>query len=298
MGLRVKRLFCLGYGYTARRFAARLKAEGWAIAATARDDEKAGALAAEKVEPIDWREDGLGPHSFDTTSAALVSTPPDAAGCPAFRVSEPSVRYYAKTISWIGYLSSNGVYGDYGGAWVDENSSLRATSQRASNRIAAENQWRALGAAANVPVVIFRLPGIYGPGRSALDAVREGRAQRIVKEGQVFSRAHVDDIAAALAASIDSPAAGTLFNIADDEPAPPQDVVAYACALLKVAPPPLIPFAEAKLSDMAKSFYADNKRVSNALMKARLLPALKYPTYREGLAAILAEERASARIQG
>jgi nucleoside-diphosphate-sugar epimerase len=293
-----KRLLCLGYGYVARRLARRLAAEGWKIAATARSDEQANALDAENIEPIDWMESARGLDAFDGTSAVLVSTPPDEMGCPAYQVSEPAVRYYAKTISWIGYLSSNGVYGDYDGAWVDENSPLRAISERAKNRILAENQWRALGAAANVPIVIFRLPGIYGPGRSMLDAVREGRAQRIVKEGQVFSRVHVDDIAAALAASVENPAAGTLFNIADDEPAPPQDVVAYACELLGVAPPPLIPFAEARFSAMAKSFYADSKRVSNALMKARLLPVLKYPTYREGLAAILAEERASVRIQG
>ena len=164
---------------------------------------------------------------------------------------------------------------------------------RAKARIAAEEGWRALGAAANIPVVIFRLPGIYGPGRSAFDAIRAGRAQRIYKEGQVFSRAHVDDIAAALQSSLQNPSAGALFNIADDEPAPPQDVIAYACGLLGATPPPLVPIAEAGLSEMAASFYADNKRVSNARMKARLTPRLVYPTYREGLAAILRDEGAT-----
>jgi len=289
-----KRLLCLGYGYVARRLARRLMAEGWKIAGTARADETAAALALEGVEPIAWEGGVLGPRAFGGTRAILVSTPPDEDGCPAFAAAEAGLSRNARRISWIGYLSSNGVYGDHGGAIVDERAPMRATSERAKNRIHAESQWRALGASTGVPVVIFRLPGIYGPGRSAFDAIRAGSAQRIVKPGQVFNRAHVDDIATALQASIADPGAGDLFNIADDEPAPPQDVVEYACGLLGVAPPPPVPFAAAKLSEMAKSFYADNKRVSNALMKARLMPALKYPTYREGLASILAEERAGA----
>ncbi len=291
--MRSKRLFCLGYGYVARALAARLKADGWAIAGTARDEAKAEALDAENVDPVDFRGGVLGPHAFDETTAVMISTPPDEEGCPAFAAAEPGIIETARDISWIGYLSTNGVYGDHGGARVDERSPLLATSPRAKNRIVAENQWRALGASLDIPVVIFRLPGIYGPGRSAFDAVREGRAQRIYKEGQVFSRAHVDDIAAALCASIEDPDAGDLFNIADDEPAPPQDVIEYACSLLGVEPPPLVPIEKANLSAMAKSFYADNKRVSNALMKEQLLPALAYPTYREGLQAILAAERAT-----
>lgn len=285
------RLLCLGYGYVARRLARRLLGEGWRLAGTARADDKAAALDAEGVEPIAWDEDALGPHAFDESTAALISTPPDADGCPAYAAAEPSLRHCARNFSWIGYLSSNGVYGDHGGAIVDEAAPLLATSLRAQRRIGAEAQWRAIGAAISVPVVIFRLPGIYGPGRSALDAVREGRAQRIVKPGQVFNRAHVDDIAAALRASLANPAAGALFNIADDEPAPSEDVIAHACALLGVAAPPLIPFESADLPATARSFYDDNKRVSNRAMKERLLPVLRYPTYREGLAAILDEER-------
>jgi nucleoside-diphosphate-sugar epimerase len=161
---------------------------------------------------------------------------------------------------------------------------------RAQRRVAAEDEWRALARAAGAPLAIFRLPGIYGPGRSDFDPIREGRAQRIFKKDQVFSRTHVDDIAAAIEASIAAPHAGELFNIADDEPAPPQDVIEFACRLLGVEPPPLIPFEDANMSDMAKSFYADNKRVSNTLMKERLLPALAYPTYREGLKAIFDSE--------
>lgn len=189
----------------------------------------------------------------------------------------------------IGYLSTNGVYGDHGGAVVDENSALLATSTRGLARIAAEAAWRDFALAHSHPLVIFRLPGIYGPGRSAFDQIREGRAQRIFKAGQVFSRMHVDDIAGAVAASLERPEAGALFNLADDEPAPPQDVIDYACRLVGVEPPPLIPIEEAQLSEMARSFYADNKRVSNALMKSALGLSLRYPTYREGLSAILKE---------
>lgn len=293
-----KQLLCLGYGYVARRLARTLTRDGWRIAGTYRNSETRAQIEAEGLRPISWAAGRLDRDAFERATAILVSTPPGDDGCPALKAVGDGVEQGAAAISWIGYLSSNGVYGDHKGAWVDETSPLLATSRRARNRIDAEKNWRAFGKAAGIPVIIFRLPGIYGPGRSAFDAIREGRAQRIDKPGQVFSRAHVDDIAAALKRSLDAPDAGDLFNIADDEPAPPQDVVSYACDLLGVATPPLIPFEEAALSEMAKSFYADNKRVSNALMKARLLPSLNYPTYREGLAAILSEERVSERLPG
>ena len=282
----------LGFGYVAERLARALAREGWRIAATARNEEKAAALRETGVNAFLWRDGTIEDGAFDA-DALLISTPPDGTGCPAFRaIAAPRPR-----ARWIGYLSSNGVYGDHGGAMVDEETPLRAASPRARHRVLAESQWtdyRASGA----HVVIFRLPGIYGPGRSAFDALREGRAQRIVKPGQMFSRAHVDDIARALQASLANPDASDVFNIADDEPAPPQDVVLHAANLLGIAPPPEIRFEDAQLSEMAKSFYADNKRVSNARMKARLTPRLFYPTYREGLAAILAEERHSALGSG
>lgn len=280
------RLFCLGYGYAARALARRLAAEGWRIAATARTPEQRAALEREGAEAVGWSGGKLDPAAFDSADAVLVSTPPDGGGCPAFSAAAEPLAARAGKISWIGYLSSNGVYGDHGGAWVDERSELRPTTERARARIAAEAQWAGHAAEWALPLAIFRLPGIYGPGRSAIDAVRAGRAQRIVKEGQIFNRMHVDDIAAALAASIANPHAGDLFNFADDEPAPPQEVIEYACALLGVAPPPLIPFEKAALSEMARSFYLDNKRVRNTRMKEALGVALKYPAYREGLAAI------------
>lgn len=287
----VNKALLLGYGYVARRFASLLIADRWSVRGTIRRPAQADALAADRVEPFLWTKDGLDEGALDGAAALLISTPPSDDGCPAYGAVREAIAERARSIGWIGYLSTNGVYGDYGGAVVTERSVLRATSPRGKNRIAAEGQWAALAHALKIPLAIFRLPGIYGPGRSALDTVREGRAQRIEKTGQVFSRAHVDDIAAALRQSLADPGAGDLFNIADDEPAPPQDVIGYACALLGVAPPPLVAIEDAQLSEMARSFYADNKRVSNALMKARLLPALRYPTYREGLRAILEAER-------
>ena len=219
----------------------------------------------------------------------LISTPPDAKGCPAF-IAAQNAFAQSQDVEWIGYLSTNGVYGDYEGGWVDETAELRATSDRARRRILAETNWFTLAEEHDLPLVIFRLPGIYGPGRSAIETVQDGRAKRIVKEGQVFSRCHVDDIAQALERSMARKTEYNLYNIADDEPAPPQDVIAYACDLLGVEPPPLVPINEAEMSDMARSFYADNKRVSNSRMKEALGVVLKYPTYREGLDAIVAQQ--------
>ncbi|MCA8888357.1 MAG: SDR family oxidoreductase [Parvularculaceae bacterium] len=285
-------LLCLGYGYVANGLTERLARDGWRIKATTRSDEKKQALNAQKISPVDWRGGALDPRVFDDATAILVSTPPGDDGCPAYNASARHIAQRAGRLEWIGYLSTNGVYGDHDGAWVDETSPLRATSARAKNRIRAEGLWRALESEIKARVVIFRLPSIYGPGRSTIDAVQEGRARRIVKPGHVFNRAHVDDIATALRASLDRPNAGALFNIADDEPAPPQDVVAYACELLRVTPPPEI-LVTAQLSARTRSFYANNKRVSNALMKSALGVRLAYPTYREGLAAIAAQYRAA-----
>lgn len=283
------RLFIFGYGYTSAALARRLRQDGdWSIAATTRSAEKADTMSTDGVEPVIWNNAFAGAPLTGATHI-LVSTPPGEEGCPALNAA--AIAAHSNDTQWIGYLSTNGVYGDHGGAWVDETSNLRGTSVRARRRIAAEEDWRRFAETHATPLVIFRLPGIYGPGRSALDTVRAGTAKRIYKAGQVFSRMHVNDIAAALAASMARPEAGDLFNLADDEPAPPQDVVEYASTLLGVEPPPLVPLDEANLSDMAKSFYADNKRVSNQCMKEVLGVRLACPTYREGLKAILDCER-------
>lgn len=286
-------LLCLGYGYTARTLAPRLIADGLRVTGTTRNPQKAAAMKEAGVNSLIWDSDGAAPRLPEDTSAILISAPPDEPGCPALAAFGTQLAARAGSLKWTGYFSTNGVYGDHGGAWVDENSELRATSPRARQRIKAENEWREFAGAKGLPLVIFRLPGIYGPGRSAIGRVRSGGGKRIYKPGQVFSRMHVDDIAAALEKSLKAPAAGDLFNLADDEPAPPQDVVEFACNLLGVKPPPLIPIEEADLSEMAKSFYADNKRVSNRRMKEKLLPRLAYPTYREGLTAIFEQEEKS-----
>jgi nucleoside-diphosphate-sugar epimerase len=279
----------LGFGYVARALAPHAALEGLRLVATARTPESAGIVAAHGGRAFSWNEAGIDDAAFDDVSAIVISTPPGSDGCPAFAAASDAIAARARRLRWVGYLSSNGVYGDHGGAWVDEDTESRATSKRALLRLAAEKTWRRHAADFGYPLVIFRLPGIYGPGRSAIESVREGRAERIVKPGQVFNRMHVEDIAAALIASLRRPGAGDLFNLSDDLPAPPQDVVAFACDLLGVAPPPEIPFEDARLSDMAKSFYADNKRISNARARERLGLSLAYPTYKEGLRAVLAK---------
>lgn len=282
------RLLCLGFGYTAKHFSSALDQKIWSVYGTTRSAENLNEISSLGVKPIHWENDTLTPSAFTALDAILVSTAPNNDGCPALRqcmtlldMNEPP--------RWIGYLSSNGVYGDHGGAWVDEDSSLRAVTNRSKKRVDAERQWMTFAKQNALPLVIFRLPGIYGPGRSALDRTRAGRAKRVFKEGQVFSRAHVDDIVTALLASLATPTAGTLFNIADDEPSPSQDVIEYACSLLNIKPPPLKQLEEAELSEMGRSFYLENKRVRNTRMKEALGVELRYPSYREGLNAIAAE---------
>ncbi len=282
-----KKLFCFGFGYTAKALTARLAGKGWRIIGTTMSSEKADAMRASGVAPVVWRGGALDAGVLEDATAVLISTPPSAAGCPALLSAQGPLAATRDSVKWIGYLSTNGVYGDHGGAWVDEDSALKATSARTRRRIAAEAAWGVFCERQNLPLAVFRLPGIYGPGRSALDAMRAGTAKRINKQGQVFNRMHVDDIAAGLAASLHAPEQQGVYNFADDEPAPQQDVIAYACQLLGVEPPPLTAIEDAGLSEAAMGFYRDNKRVSNRLMKSALEIELKYPTYREGLSNIL-----------
>lgn len=287
------RLFCFGYSYSAEFLARRLAPRGFRIAGTARTAERVAALTAAGIDA--FRFDGTAPLPLDAlegTTHILASIPPDADGDSALRWHGADLGRLPG-LAWLGYLSTTGVYGDHGGAWVDESMPPSPRTERARRRVAAEAAWQALTPSAHV----FRLAGIYGPGRSTLDQVRAGTARRIVKPGQVFSRIHVADIAQALEASIDRPRPGVIYNLCDDEPAASSDVAAFACSLLGITPPPEIPFDQAQLSDMALSFYGENRRVSNAKVKRELGIELLYPTYREGLSALMAEKRLSSASQ-
>jgi uncharacterized protein YbjT (DUF2867 family) len=273
-------LLILGAGYTARTLARLLAGKSWRIKGTSRSAEGAAGLAKHGIEGLTVTPDTFDPRLLDGVDALLISVPPDDQG-------DPFARQLSRAPRWIGYLSTTGVYGDTGGAWVDETAAPNPSNARGHRRVLAERQWLGFGAH------IFRLPGIYGPGRSALDDVRAGKARRIDKPGQVFSRIHVDDIAATLAASLDRPNPGAIYNVADDLPSPSSDVVAYACELLGVTPPPLVPYAEIEptLSPMGREFYADTRRVKNERIKRELGVTLAYPTYREGLRGILEREK-------
>jgi nucleoside-diphosphate-sugar epimerase len=287
-------MFVFGMGYSARALARRLLADGWSVRATTRSLARAGELEREGIAPFLF--DGAVPvadiaSALDGVTHLLSSVPPDADGDPVLRHHGDALAACAHALEWAGYLSTTGVYGDRGGDWVDEASERRPATERGARRVAAEDSWCALWRDHGLPVHLFRLAGIYGPGRNALDTVRGGSARRIVKPGQVFSRIHVDDIAAVLAASIARPNPGAAYNVCDDDPAPPQEVIAFACELLGVGAPPEIPFAEAapEMSAMARSFYAESKRVSNRRIKDELGVALAWPDYRAGLVALLAD---------
>ena len=264
------RLFCFGLGYTALALARRYAGP---VSGTVRSPEKQAALAAQGID-AQLFEAARVPE--DTTHL-LVSVPPDPEGDPVLR------RFPSVTAGWVGYLSTTGVYGDTGGAVVAETAPLNPSGARQRARAAAEAAWRARG----LPVHVFRLAGIYGPGRSAIDQVRAGTAKRIDRPGHVFSRIHVEDAATILLASMARPDPGAVYNLCDDEPAEPQAVVAEACRLLGVTPPPLVALEEADLSPMARSFWTDNRRVLNARIKRDLGIVLRYPTYREGLRALI-----------
>jgi nucleoside-diphosphate-sugar epimerase len=287
----VGNLFVFGLGYTARVLARRLRKQGWIVGGTVQSGARLAELAADRITGHVF--DGTQPlagfaEAVGRATHVLESIPP--AG-----TSDPVLLHHAadlaalKGVTWIGYLSTTGVYGDCDGGWVDERAGLHPTGPRGRARMAVEQAWLDL-VRLGLPVHIFRLAGIYGPGRSALDALRAGTARRIVKPGQVFSRIHVDDIATVLEASMAQRNPGAVYNVCDDEPAPPQDVIAYAAALLDQPAPPDVPFSEAAktMSDMARSFYDDNKRVSNRRITDELGVRLAYPDYRTGLKALLA----------
>jgi nucleoside-diphosphate-sugar epimerase len=279
-------LFCFGYGYTAQALVGLLSPVDVEVAGTrtvlsdatpgVRLAEFRGDAAANEVRCL-----------LAGTTHMLISIPPDLEGDAVLRHHVEDIAALGD-LGWIGYLSSIGVYGDWQGRWIDETAPTRPVSERSLRRLQAERRWRAFARQAGRRVDIFRLAGIYGPGRSVLDGLRAGTARRIVKAAQVFNRIHVEDLARVLIAAMAKPATHGLFNVADDEPAPPQDVVAFAAELLGVPVPPEIAFDAAGLSGMAATFWAENKRVGNARIKQELGVELAYPTYREGICALAA----------
>jgi hypothetical protein len=284
----MSRLFCFGLGYSAGVLAQRLAAQGWSISGTTTREEKAKALAEEGYTAFVFDGRTRKAEVADALKSAthmLLSIPPDADGDPALKVYGDDIAA-SPALSWIGYFSTVGVYGDANGAWVDETTPPRPGTERGIRRLKAEDAWLGLGRETGKAVVVFRLPGIYGPGRSAIDQLRAGSARRIFKPGQVTNRVHVEDIATAVEASLRLPTGAHIFNVTDDLPAPPQDVIAHGAELLGVVCPPATDLTDAGLTPMARSFYAESKKVSNARMKAELGVALAYPTYFEGLKAI------------
>ncbi|MFD1913522.1 SDR family oxidoreductase [Halodurantibacterium flavum] len=280
-------LLSLGHGYSAATLSRRLLSRGWRVTGTTRSPQKATTLAAGGVTPLLWPVDSLG-EALAGATHLLISIAPDAAGDPVLATHAGELRA-ARHLQWVGYLSTTGVYGDRAGGWVDETSELAPATRRGEQRVRAEAAWQALCDEAGLPLHIFRLAGIYGPGRGPFEKVRNGTARRIIRPGQVFSRIHVEDIATTLEASMDRPDPGAIYNVCDDDPAPPQEVIAHAAQLLGLPPPPEEPFETAEMTPMARSFYAESKRVSNRRMKEDLGVHLRYPTYREGLQALLSE---------
>ncbi len=284
-------LFCFGLGYSAARLGRRLIAEGWRVSGTTRSDARAARL----------RDAGFTVHHFsgdhpladlnaamDGAQIVLISTPPGPDGSYELAAHREQLAELAPHWRWLGYLSTTGVYGDRGGDWIDETTPPAPTTERGRKRLLTEQAWQDFARETGAPLHIFRLPGIYGAGRNALEMLREGKARRIDKPGQVFSRIHVRDLGSVLKASMDKPNPGAIYNVCDDEPAPQHAVIAYAATLLGMAPPPLVPFDDiaAEMTPMARSFYAESKRVRNDRIKQELGVTLEFPTYREGLAAI------------
>lgn len=275
-----------GFGFCAKALAPLLRAHGWQLSATCRDDEKYDLLEAQGITPLKLINEPIRPAQLASVSHILLSAAPDENGDPALPLLKYALEELQEKPAWIGYLSTTGVYGDHQGAWVDEDTPPGPVGARGQRRVNAEAAWAELALEHDLPLHYFRLAGIYGPGRNQLRSLKNGTARRIDKPGQVFSRIHVDDIAQVLLASINRPNPGRAYTVCDDEPAPPQDVVAFAAGLMHTTPPPLLPFDDVVLSPMARSFYGENKRLRNRRMVDELGVALIYPTYREGLRAL------------
>jgi nucleoside-diphosphate-sugar epimerase len=272
-------LLSIGHGYSAQALARRLLPQGWQIIGTTRTEAGAKALRATGIDALVWPESDLSGALAKATHLLTSVAPGDSD--PVLQAIGPQIA--GSPLKWVGYLSTTAVYGHHNGDWVDETTPLAPTTARGAARVQAEADWTALG----LPLHIFRLAGIYGPGRGPFEKVRDGSARRVHKAGQVFSRIHVDDIAHVLHAALLRPHPG-IYNVCDDDPASPEDILGLAAEMLGLPPPPIVPYEQAEMTPMARSFYAENKRVRNDRIKTVLGVTLDYPTYREGLAAILA----------
>lgn len=274
-------LLSLGHGYAAAA-AARALPPGWRVLATTRDPARARAFATQGWEPVAWEPAALA-QALAQATHVLSSVPPDRATS-----ADPALAAVAALpaprLRWMGYLSASSVHGDTGGDWIDDFAAPAPTTDRGRARLAAESGWWAWACRHGAAFAAIRVAGIYGPGRSVFDTIAEGRAQRVIKPGQVFNRIHVDDLGAITAAAATRAATGPILA-SDLEPAPPQDLITQACALIGIDPPPEVPFERARLSEMAQSFYAENKRLRPTRL-AELGVTLRYPTYRDGLAAL------------
>ena len=281
-----KTLLSFGHGFSAQALSRLLVPQDWRVIGTTRSEDKAVALMNSGVEPRIWPGADMAP-ALNAATHILISAVPDEDGDPVLAKLETEITKRAGQFEWVGYLSTTGVYGDHQGDWVDENSPLTPATQRGIARVKAEAAWAAIP---DLPLHIFRLAGIYGPGRGPFAKVRSGTARRIIKEGQVFSRIHVADIARILQASIQQPNPGAAYNVCDDDPAPPEDVIAYAAKLLGMPIPTAEDFATAEMTAMARSFYAESKKVRNDRIKDELGVELLYPDYRSGLKSLFAQE--------
>ena len=281
----MKTLLSIGHGYSAQALERILLPLGWKIIATTRSEDKAETIRKHGLTPLIWPDADL-TDAIQEATHLLTSVAPKQGG-------DPVLGEYADTISnsdfeWVGYLSTTGVYGDHQGGWVDETTPLTPSTKRGQLRVMAEAEWQAL----DLPLHIFRLAGIYGPGRGPFSKVRSGTARRIIKPGQVFSRIHVDDIAQTLAASINNPRAGAIYNLCDDDPAPPEDVIGFAAELLGLPIPEAEDFETADMTPMARSFYAESKKVRNDLIKKELGVELLYKDYKTALRQMAEKEKA------
>lgn len=283
-------LLSFGHGYAAQALGRQLIPLGWHITGTSRDAENLPAIESQGATALHWPGDRL-TDELATATHLLISVAPNADGDPVLNALRDEITAVAPQLKWVGYLSTIGVYGNHDGAWVDEETALTPATKRGQLRVAAESKWQALAAQCDLPLHIFRLAGIYGPGRGPFAKVRKGTARRIIKKNQLFSRIHVDDIATTLKASIQHPNPGQVYNVCDDNPAPPQDVIAYAADLLGQPIPAAEDYDTAEMTEMARSFYAESKSVHNDRIKTELGVTLRYPTYQAGLQALSENEK-------